>query len=325
MRTRSVPILKIAVVVLSLLLVGAVWLIARLGMWGGSMSIAGNDSAATDVAVAPRDTATEEQAGGAADGAELDQQVRYSSLDIEVPEIRAAMDSIRAAVEDFDGSIESAQTSTGGWEQPIPLQDRGSAESAPTAGWATVLVPDQRLEDFLAEMRQLGHVTSESTSTQDVTTQYEDLGARIPILEAEQGALTAMLARATTVEDELKVRDRLVTVTADLESLRAQLASLEKQDAMATVSISLTVPASQRSTSDVSLPWFSGYQFQQALASGLAALMWIVYATVTVLIAAVPVLVILAVVLLVRRRRSRRESGRESGREDGPIDAPPLD
>lgn len=313
MGTRSVPVLKITVGVLAVLLAAAVWLIAQLTVGGGESDSA-RDAGDTGGVVAPA-MASDAAAptGQAAAAGELDKQVRSASVSLEVPDITAAVAGVRTAVRDIGGSIQAAETSTGSPGYPTPLDDAGGAEAAGTltAGWVTALVPDDRLEDFLDDVRGIGHVTAENTSTQGVTTQYDDLTARIPILEAEQAALTGMLARAATVADELGIRDRLVSVTADLQSLRAQLSSLQQSDAMATVSISLTVPASERPPSDVQLPWFSWYELQQAFARGLAAFMSVVYATVTVVVATLPLWAVALVVFLVlrRRRRDRPDAG----------------
>jgi len=311
---RSETGLRIAVAVLALLLVASGGMLACILLLGRAtpypLSVGGGGGdAAESVVLEEGGKTTLDAAPGvgeiAREGAAVDNTVRYASLGIEVTDVTEAVARIRAAAEAAGGSIQSSDLYSGSG-RAWPESDGAAAEPAKlTGGYVTVAVPDTELESFLTAVRDVGRVTSESTSGYDVTTQYEDFGARIPILEAERDTLTAMLARATTIEEELGIRDRLVSVSAELESLKRQLQVLQEQDRMATVSISLTVPASALPPSSVNVPWFSWYELQQAVAAGVAGFQRVVYAFITLLLATAPLWIPLVVVLWVLRRRRR--------------------
>lgn len=337
MSTRSIPALRIAVVVLAVMLVAALTIIAcvmflgRVSPFTASGSDARlyttSDTAESSMGGGVKDEAVGDQAMAEAPvatpaGGTMDNTVRYANLSVEVKDIRAAVDTIRSAARAAGGSVQSSDLYPGG-SGYYPVDDTtAAAENAKlTGGYLNVKVPDDKLDSFLESIRDAGKVVSESTSEYDVTTQLVDAKSRIPILEAELQTLTAMLARATTVEEELGIRDRLLSITTELESLKAQLAALEDQDAMATVSISLTVPVSALPASSVDVPWFSWYELQQAFANGVGGFQMVIYALITLIVATAPLWIPLAIVLWVASRRSRRPAVAGDAVTPEPVDA----
>ena len=326
---------KIAVAVLATLLVAAVSIMVGTYFLGASAPFAmgGDDSGggwveqgyAADGAAEEMAAVDEASYGEMAPIPVEDRLVRYASLTVQVSDVPDAVAGIRDAAQAAGGFVQSSDLYTDGG-QPRPLEDGAAAEPTLTGGYLTVRVVDSALESFLDAVRGLGRTTAESLSSEDVTTQYTDLDARIPILEAERDSLTAMLSRATTVEEELMIRDRLVSVTAELRSLLDQRTVLADRDTMATVSIALTVPASALSPSAVDIPWFSWYELQLAFAAGVAGFQRIVYAVLTAAIATAPIWIPLGIILAIRRRRRARAAATAPAdltqAEPTPADAP---
>ena len=83
----------------------------------------------------------------------------------------------------------------------------------------TYRVPAARWDEALAGLRAIGEkVLEERSSTQDVTSQVVDLGARITNLQATERALQAIMDQATAIKDVL-------TVQAELTKTRAKSSS----------------------------------------------------------------------------------------------------
>lgn len=302
---------RIAVAVLATLLVATVAVVVGVTVFG-SLSSGGGDTKVLAPETA-RDVVSTEGGGGAL---EVDNLVRSAALSVQVEDVAAAVEEIRTAAGTAGGFIQSSDLfSDSGWAR-ADTEPSAAEPTALTGGYLLVRVRDTNLESFTAAIRDVGRVTAESVSTQDVTAQYTDLDARIPILEAERASLTEMLSRATTVEEELLIRDRLVAVSAELRSLLDQRALLADQDTMATVSIALSVPASARPPSSVDIPWFSWYELQLAFASGVAGFQRVVYGLLTAVIATAPIWIPLGIVLAVRRRRSRSADGVSAATEE---------
>jgi len=335
--TRAGGRMKIAIVVLATLLVAAVSVLVGLFVLGAvtPVSMGGGSDSREESAVAPGSGIAEDQAydgadtsgaadmGGKTSDAVADKLVRYASLTLRVDGVAETVEQVRTAARAAGGYIQTSDLYTDGRDWYPAEEDQAAASPTLTGGLLIVRVRDTDLESFVDTVRGLGTVTAESISSQDVTTQYTDLDARIPILEAERDSLTAMLTRATTVEEELMIRDRLVSVTSELRSLVDQREVLADRDTMATVTISLTVPPSALPPSSVEIPWFSWYELQQAVASGVAGFQRIVYVTLTALIATAPIWVPLGIVLLVRRRRRVAAGPQAVTVAPGPDDAEP--
>ncbi len=104
-------------------------------------------------------------------------------------------------------------------------------------------VPAHSLEDFLSYVSGLGRVASFKLSAEDVTELYVDLKARLNASMALERRLLALLGKAASIEDVLKVERELRRVRAEIESLRSRLEVLEKRIKYSLVIVEL-VPSS---------------------------------------------------------------------------------
>ncbi|MBZ4423052.1 DUF4349 domain-containing protein [Myxococcus sp. RHSTA-1-4] len=111
-----------------------------------------------------------------------------------------------------------------------------------TSESATVRVPAERLDVFLGAVPGLGTVARQTVTADDVTEAHQDLKVRLANLERVRERYLELLQRAVTVEDTLRVEKELERVTAEYESLKARLESLEDQVALATVSLEFQRP-----------------------------------------------------------------------------------
>jgi predicted nuclease with TOPRIM domain len=75
-----------------------------------------------------------------------------------------------------------------------------------------------------------------------VTEAHQDLKVRLANLERVRERYLELLQRAVTVEDTLRVEKELERVTAEYESLKARLESLDNQVTLATVSLEFRRP-----------------------------------------------------------------------------------
>ena len=89
-------------------------------------------------------------------------------------------------------------------------------------------VPASKLDDTLASLSRLGHVTSRTASTQDITASYVSATDRLEDARAERAALLKALERADTdaKADALRrqirlARERIVVAERDVRALQA--------------------------------------------------------------------------------------------------------
>ena len=107
-------------------------------------------------------------------------------------------------------------------------------------GNISIRVPDKQFDPALVELRSLAvRVESESTTSQDVTEQYVDLGARLKVAEATESQYLALLDKAKTVEETLKIYDALSQVRREIEQIKGQMQYLERTSSMSLIAVQL--------------------------------------------------------------------------------------
>jgi len=109
-----------------------------------------------------------------------------------------------------------------------------------TSGSVTIRVPADRFSEAFDRLRQLAvSVPYENTESQDVTEEYIDLQARLHNLEATEAQYLALMEKAETVEEILKVQQALSGVRGEIERIEGRITYLERTSDMARIEISL--------------------------------------------------------------------------------------
>jgi len=154
--------------------------------------------------------------------------VRTGQLNLEV-----------AVLDEALASVEQAVTAAGGYV--AASQRQGDDENA--GAMVTYRIPVERWEATLTALRKVGvKVLLEQTASEEVTSQVVDLGARLANLRATESALQAIMVKATKIPDILEVQAQLTAVRGEIEQLTAQKQSLEKQAALATLTVGFSLP-----------------------------------------------------------------------------------
>lgn len=228
-----------------------------------------------------------------------------SQMDLEVRDASAAVSAVRRIAGASGTEIASLQFSAGSVEpSPVPLAAGGRAAQSlsPASAQITLRVPAEKLASVQSQLAALGSVTSQSASQSDATQQHVDMAARLRNLRAEEAQLRAFYAKARNVTELLAVQQQLAGVRGEIESMQAQLDYLERQAALATLTISVTEPG------PIVRPSGGGWGFSAAVTSGVQAAAALVRALITVTIALVPVIVtgllLWGVWSVIRRRRA---------------------
>ncbi|HET8993206.1 MAG TPA: DUF4349 domain-containing protein [Rhodococcus sp. (in: high G+C Gram-positive bacteria)] len=125
-------------------------------------------------------------------------------------------------VEDADGRVDS-------------ITERPESSSV-----LTVRVPADRLDAVIDDVRQLGRVTSLTTSRDDVTLQYTDLEARVGALRASVDRLRTLIETADNTADVIEAENALAQRQADLDSLEAQRRQLADMVDLSTLTVDIS-------------------------------------------------------------------------------------
>ncbi|MCB2411625.1 DUF4349 domain-containing protein [Demequina sp. TTPB684] len=244
--------------------------------------------------------------GGAADNRAL---IVTGSLYITVEDPIAASDRAADIVEGAGGRIDARN------ETAPDDRDGGSAA-------LTMRIPENRLDDVVDDLRELGTVDHYTTEGRDVTTEVTDLAARISTLRESTERIRGLLAEAKDLRDIITLEDELAARQAQLQSLEAQQRGLDDQVSLSTIDLSLTTEPIEVVEEEDDSP----KSFWDGLVSGwdaLAGFVSVALVVIGVLLpwAAAAALIAFVVMALVRARRSRRERGAAAS---APVSASPA-
>jgi hypothetical protein len=229
-------------------------------------------------------------------------------MSIEVKGLDAGVAAVRALAAKYGATISDLSVSAGtdpGTPQPLDAQSGGETAITPGGATITLRVPAANLSSAEKDAAALGRVISQTASESDVTQQHIDLAARLTNLRAEESRLRAFFGKAKKVSEMLAIESELSRVRGDIESMQAQLTYLERQAALATLTISLSEPGGLVS------PAAGGWGFAAAVRDGVRAAADVTRGLITVILAASPLVLIALIALfgiraMVRRRRRVR-------------------
>lgn len=149
--------------------------------------------------------------------------------------------SLTLQVGAIDAAVAGATTRIDGLGGFVSGSDRSGTGREATAT-VTFRVPAAQWDDALTAMRALGsEVLLEHSTTEDVTGQVVDLGARIRNLQVTEEALQSIMDRATVIKDVLTVQAELTTVRGRIEQLASEKAHLEEQAAYSTLAVTFVL------------------------------------------------------------------------------------
>jgi Ca-activated chloride channel family protein len=217
--------------------------------------------------------------------------VTTGSLQLVVAGPTQAADRLVAAATDAGGRVDS--------------RSERSGSSSPTVD-LVLRIPADKLDGVVSDAKKLGAVESMSIGHTDVTSQRVDLDARIEALQTSVNRLLQLMGRAGNVADLLAAESSLTERQAELDSLRAQRATLGDQVAYATINVHIAAE-----------PTVTHRGFLGALEHGWHSLLSAVHGVVLVagfLIPWMPVLAVVALVtfLVMRRKPFRRSATRKA-------------
>ena len=217
--------------------------------------------------------------------------VRTANLELEVRDVPAVLRDARAEIDALGGYVSGSD-----------VFDQGERT------WASVVyrVPVDSFVEAMSALRGLGDkVVRESTQSQEVTAQVVDLDARITNLQASEAALVEIMDRTGRIDDVLAVQLRLEDVRGQIERLQAQLANVSDRAANSTLSVSWFTPIAAVAAAQQG--WSLATEVDAALAQTVEALqgvasfgVWL--AVVGLPVVGIPLLLLLALVVILRRR-----------------------
>ena len=298
MKTMPGPMMGTLLAIPLLLLVGA----CGIGSTSADKTSAGSERksvpeiGAPDAAGQSEDSGDRASAPGKAGGATqvgatttlARAVISTGQVTLHTPSIGKARSEVMRLVGTWNGAIADEQTNS---------DDRGQIQDTTM----TLRVPSEKFSEAMIALGQLGDVEQESRTSEDVTTQVIDNEARVRAAERSIRQIERLLDRATQLSDIIAIEADLVRRQSDLDSLKSQQAWLRDQTSLATINVYISRESDEDEDDEAK-------GFLAGLGDGWSALKASTVALLTVVGAALPFAVALAVIgvplwLVVRRRR----------------------
>lgn len=199
---------------------------------------------------------------GLADTSQPRLVARTATIDLAVPDTRAAFAKARAVVNDASGEFVQESSLT---EPPT---------GGPASATLTLRVRADRLSDALNTLRDLGRVLKEDGRADDVTDQAVDLDARLASEKRVETELGDLLKRRSDdkLREVLELRQRLGEVRTSIERLTAQRDRLARLASLATVVVSLRAESDKPEHQSLTFWTDAQDRFTRALNDGLTDL-----------------------------------------------------
>lgn len=186
------------------------------------MEEADYDDAAPDGAYGMNGGAGLADAGSASQGRKI---VRTASLSLET-----------AAFDETIGTIRSAAAQAGGLVTQCDIGGTAGGRYARLQ----LSVPAEALDAFLADAQGLGTVISQSTSSEDMTGQYQDNASRLESALARKRRLDALFDQAQDMEDIVTITNAIFDVQEEIDRLTGANRRIDDRAQNAQISLSVS-------------------------------------------------------------------------------------
>ncbi len=164
-----------------------------------------------------------------------------------------------AETEDMTGLlnyVEERIAQLGGYVEGRQIKN-GSAYSGVRYRYAdlTIRIPAEKLDGFVSGVNEASNITDTRETTEDVTLSYVENESKVVALETEQTRLLELLAQAKTMDDILKIENRLTDIRSQLEQLKSQLRLYDNLISYGTVYLSITEVTEYTPTTEPENMW----------------------------------------------------------------------
>ena len=240
------------------------------------------------------------------------EKIIYSAdATVETTEFEQTLEKLQALVQQVGGFIESSSINGSNYYS----QARGYAGNR-SANY-TVRIPSARFSELMGSLSTLGNVPYTYTYTENITSRYYDVQARLTAYETQEQRLLEMMEKAETVSDIIVIEDRLTELRYQIESLQSTLNNWDRQVSYSTVNVNINEVTVF--TPEAKLSY--GQRLGLAVRNGLKStaeffsdfLLWFVEALPALVILAVLIVVVVIVIRKsAKKRRARKAAEREA-------------
>jgi ABC-type glycerol-3-phosphate transport system permease component len=208
-------------------------------------------------------------------------------VSLEVAQVPAAIDRVRDIAASNGGYLSSSNVYT-------QQNDRKT-------GTAMIRIPAEKYDAVMGALAPLGKVLSTSEQRSDVTEQYVDLTIQNQSYHNQLENYYRLMAKATAVEDIIKIQGQIDQITLNLNRIEGQLRYLSSQIDLSTITVNLQEPEPVGGE--------TGYNIVTSINEGIAAFFGMISAIIVFLFAVLPLIIIALVAYAIYRWYKKRKGG----------------
>ena len=161
-------------------------------------------------------------------------------------------------------------------------------ESSKNRYYLTVRIPKENLYSFINFVEETENIENKNINTQDVTDTYYDSENRIKNREVLLEKLRNYLREARSIDEILKVEDRINTLTYEIETMKGNFENLKSSIDYSKITLNISNREAMKSNTNIYNKYLNLISFLKEFFSG------ILFFLVGFTAAAIPIVLILA-------------------------------
>src|SRR6266542_2799888 len=214
---------------------------------GGAAAGGGSEAAAPAAGAPSSGGATAKASAPAVQLVDLGNRiVRKATLSLEVGKAR------------LNDTISRATTIVSGRQGIYVSSSTEVPDNGPAHGQVTFRVPVDAFEATLRDLKGLGRYRGEHSSSDDVTTQYIDLGGQLAAWRAQEKVYLRLIGQAKSIGDVISIQNQLQSVQSNINRLQGQVDFLRDQSSFSTIELDLAEPGAAAAAL-VALVWLAPF------------------------------------------------------------------
>ncbi len=151
-----------------------------------------------------------------------------ASLEVQTRTFDEFLESLNAKISQFDGYVESAS-----------ISGNNLYSTSRRNAYYTIRVPEEKMQQMIDSIGEIGTVTSSSYNAEDITLAYADVESRIKTLTTEQETLLGLLEKAAYLEDIIRLEERLSEVNYQLETYKSRQRTYDNKISYSTLRVNV--------------------------------------------------------------------------------------
>ncbi len=152
---------------------------------------------------------------------------------------RGAVLALRTPSDEFARTTDAVIATVGRFGGIVATSQIGDSDAAGGEAMFDLRVPTERLDQALAALSKLGHVTERTQSLQDITSRFTSAQERLTDARAERRGLLRALARATTQNQVASIKAQLRNVSSRIAGAKGELSSLRRRADLSQVAVTV--------------------------------------------------------------------------------------